>query len=188
MNEIINKTKTEIEGLNQRFFLILENFVPTYIRYLQNPQDEEMIKEISHINSVNTQIESDGFTIKNMMESTIATDQDKINKLNDKIRVLKKENEYLKGEQRDLKIAANTSVGLFDNELDWYKKQIKIIIVMLVGIVIVSKIYYEFNLDRWEFIKASGIVIVIGIIFELLIMLIMYLYTKIKYGDSHKLK
>ena len=122
MNEIINKTKTEIEGLNQRFFLILENFVPTYIRYLQNPPDEEMIKEISHINSVNTQIESDGFTIKNMMESTIATDQDKINKLNDKIRVLKKENEYLKGEQRDLKIAANTSVGLFDNELDWYKK------------------------------------------------------------------
>jgi membrane protein YdbS with pleckstrin-like domain len=72
--------------------------------------------------------------------------------------------------------------------LDWYKKQIKIIVVMLVGIVIVSKIYYGFNLDRWEFIKATGIVIVIGIIFELLIMLIMYLYTKIKYGDSHKLK
>jgi len=38
--EIINKTKTQIQNLNQRFFLILENFVPHYISYLQNPQNE----------------------------------------------------------------------------------------------------------------------------------------------------
>ena len=35
MNNIINKTKTDIEELNQRFFLILESFVPTYIKSLQ---------------------------------------------------------------------------------------------------------------------------------------------------------
>ena len=52
MNEIINKTKTNIEVLNQRFFFILENFVPIYIKSLQNPQDTDVAKEMSHINTV----------------------------------------------------------------------------------------------------------------------------------------
>ena len=36
--ELINQTKKNIENLNQRFFLILENFIPTYVSYLQFPK------------------------------------------------------------------------------------------------------------------------------------------------------
>ena len=103
MDKIINKTKSDIEALNQRFFLILENFVPTYIKSLQTPQNTDVIKELNHINTVTTQIESDGFTIKNMMESTIARDQDKINTLNVNIRELKKENKELKNKRQNTK-------------------------------------------------------------------------------------
>jgi hypothetical protein len=185
MNEIINKTKTNIEGLNQRFFLILEHFVPTYIKSLQNPQDTAVANEISHINTVTTQIESDGFTIKNAMESTIATDQGKINKLNTDIRILKKENEKLKEQRKELNTTTITSVGLFDDELEWYKQQIKIIVVMLIGIIIVGKVYYGFKVPAMEIVKTIGIVIVLGIIFETLIM---YLYDKLRYGNSDEPK
>ena len=181
MNNIINKTKTDIEELNQRFFLILESFVPTYIKSLQTPQNTDVMKELSHINRVTTQIESDGFTIKNRMESTIANDQDKINTLNVDIRRLKKENEELKNKRQNLKTATVTSVGLFDDELEWYKIQIKIVVVMLIGIIILGKVYYGFHITILETAKALGIVVVIGFIFETLIM---YLYNRIFNGNS----
>jgi len=180
MDKIINKTKSDIEALNQRFFLILENFVPTYIKSLQTPQNTDVIKELNHINTVTTQIESDGFTIKNMMESTIARDQDKINTLNVNIRELKKENKELKNKRQNLQTAKATSVGLFDDELEWYKIQIKIMVVMLIGIIIVGKVYYGFHVTILETAKTIGIVVVAGFIFETLIM---YLYNRFFSGN-----
>ena len=103
MNELINKTKTNIEGLNQRFFFVLENFVPNYIRYLENPKDSAASSEINYVNNVITEIESDGFTLKNTMESTIAKDQERLNKLNLEITGLKKENEELKHQEKRTK-------------------------------------------------------------------------------------
>ena len=75
--------------------------------HLQNPQDTDVAKEMSHIDTVTTQIKSDGFTIKNEMESVIATDQDIINTLNTDIRILKNENKELKDRRNDLKTATN---------------------------------------------------------------------------------
>ena len=118
---------------------------------------------------------------KNRMESTIANDQDKINTLNVDIRRLKKENEELKNKRQNLKTASVTSVGLFDDELEWYKIQIKIVVVMLIGIIIVGKVYYGFHITILETAKALGIVVVIGFIFETLIM---YLYNRIFNGNS----
>ena len=181
MNEIINKTKSDIQNLNQRFFLILENFVPTYIKSLQNPQDTDVAKEMSHINTVTRQIETDGFMIKNMMESTISTDQDKLNGLNIDIVRLKKENVDLKNQRQDLKTATVTSVGLFDDELECYKIQIKILVVMLIGIIIVGKVYNGFHLTTSETVKAIGITVILGIVFETIIM---YMYNRIMYGNG----
>lgn len=58
-------------------------------------------------------------------------------------------------------------------------------VVMLIGIIIVGKIYHGFQLPKEEIIKNIGIVIVLGIIFETLIM---YLYDKIIYGNSDEPK
>ena len=181
MNELINKTKTNIEGLNQRFFFVLENFVPNYIRYLENPKDSAASSEINYVNNVITEIESDGFTLKNTMESTIAKDQERLNKLNLEITGLKKENEELKHQEKELKTATVTSVGLFDEELDWYKQQIKLIVIMLIGVIIVGKVYYGLELTNSENIKALGIVVIIGFVFETLIM---YMYNKMMYGSG----
>lgn len=182
---MINKTKTNIEDLNQRFFLILENFVPSYIKYLQYPQDTEIANDINYVKGVVTEIESDGFIIKNNMESTIAMDQEKINKLNIEINRLKIENEKLKTREKYLKTTSVTSVGLFDDELEWYKIQIKMIVVLMIGFIIGGKLYYGLQLTNWEHIKTIAIVFLIGIVFETLVM---YLYNKIRYGSSDKEK
>lgn len=62
--DIVTKTKTNIDELNQRFFLILENFVPNYINYLKEPSNSIVANEIQHVNSVVNKIHSDGFILK----------------------------------------------------------------------------------------------------------------------------
>ena len=59
---------------------------------------------------------------------------------------LQKENEKLKAEAIQLKRQSLTSVGLYDDELDWYRKQIKIIIVMLIGVILCSKFFFRFTI------------------------------------------
>ena len=52
---------------------------------------------------------------------------------------------------------------------------------MLIGIIIVGKVYYGFHITILETAKALGLVVVIGFIFETLIM---YLYNRIFNGNS----
>ena len=56
---------------------------------------------------------------------------------------------------------------------------------MLICIIIVGKVYYGFKVPAMEIVKTIGIVIVLGIIFETLIM---YLYDKLRYGNSDEPK
>ena len=69
--DILTTTKKNIQELNQRFFLLLENFVPNYIRYLQQPNNASIANEILHVTTVNNKIESDGFMLKNSMDMAI---------------------------------------------------------------------------------------------------------------------
>jgi hypothetical protein len=52
---------------------------------------------------------------------------------------------------------------------------------MLIGLIIVGKVYYGLELTNSENIKALGIVVIIGFVFETLIM---YMYNKMMYGSG----
>ena len=54
--DVLKTTKKNIEELNQRFFFILENFVPNYIKYLQQPTNQNITSEILHVTTVNNKI------------------------------------------------------------------------------------------------------------------------------------
>ena len=123
------KTKNTITELNERFFLILENFVPNYIKYLQDPTNTQLADEVLHVDTVNNRIQSDGFILKNSMESAIQTSQQEMATLNVKIETLKKENDKLNEQVKKLEKTSLTSVGLYDEEIDWYRLQIKTIII-----------------------------------------------------------
>jgi len=170
--EIINKTKTQIQILNQRFFLILENFVPHYISHLQNPQNETSAAEMDHINSVITQIDSDGFTLKNEMQVEIEKSQAVARNLSIEIEKLQTENKVLKTKTTNLERTTLTSEGLFDDELDWYRKQIKIIVIMLIGVIISTIFFHSLKLDIKNSIIAILMVIIGGVLIEGVIMTI----------------
>ncbi len=167
--EILKQIKNQLINLNQRFFLILENFVAHYISYLQNPQNRISAQEIEHVKSVVNEINSQAFILKNQMEVKIDASQKLSNKLTNEIDVLQKENVRLQNKTKTLKKVSLTSEGLFDDELDWYRKQIKLIIVLLIGILICGKFFHSFKLDLKQNMIAIVSAITVGIIIDKII-------------------
>jgi len=157
-------TKTNIDELNQRFFFILENFVPNYIKYLQQPTNQNITSEILHVTTVNNKIESDGFMLKNSMDSAIQTSQEKTSQINSSIDELKTANIALNEQVKKLENTALTSVGLFDEELEWYKLQLKTIIILIIGMSLCGKLIYNLEPSTKQIIVLFGIVCVLSII------------------------
>jgi hypothetical protein len=162
--DVLKTTKKNIEELNQRFFFILENFVPNYIKYLQQPTNQNITSEILHVTTVNNKIESDGFMLKNSMDSAIQASQEKTSQMNSNIDALKKNNTGLHDQVKKLENTALTSVGLFDEEIEWYKLQLKTIIVLIVGMVLCGKLIYNLEPSTKQLLVLFGIVCVLSII------------------------
>ena len=132
---LLTTSKEKIEELNNRFFYIMENFIPKYISYLRDPKDDNNKSEITRINDVITNINSDAHVLQNQLQVAIDNNDTKMVQLNADIASLKQENKNMKSRVKELSSQTVTSEGLFDTELDWYKKQLLIILLLFVGIV-----------------------------------------------------
>ena len=174
------KTKNTITELNERFFLILENFVPNYIKYLQDPTNTQLADEVLHVDTVNNRIQSDGFILKNSMESAIQTSQQEMATLNVKIETLKKENDKLNEQVKKLEKTSLTSVGLYDEEIDWYRLQVKTVLILLIGFVICIKVGMSLYPTSRELIIIMGVILLLSIMEKIS----RYFYDKIKDATS----
>lgn len=153
----IYKTKQQITNLNERFFFNLENFVPHYISYLQNPKSIVPHEEIQHVNSVNNEINSQGFIINNDIDVEIYKNKSVYNKISIEIEKLQEDNNLLKNKNKQLNKSRLTSEGLFDNEIEWYRKQVKTIIVIVIGIILLVLAYRSLKLNNIVQITISTI-------------------------------
>lgn len=178
--DTLTKTKNTITELNDRFFLILENFVPNYIRHLQDPTNTQLSDEILHVDTVNNKIQSDGFILKNSMDSAIQSSQQEMAVLNVKIESLKKENDKLNIQVTKLERTSLTSVGLYDEEIDWYRLQVKTVLILLIGFAICIKVGISLYPTSRELMMILGIVLILSILEKSGI----YLYEKIKSATS----
>lgn len=174
------KTKNTITELNDRFFLILENFVPNYIKYLQDPTNTQLADEVLHVDTVNNRIQSDGFILKNSMESAIQTSQQEMATLNVKIETLKKENDKLTEQVKKLEKTSLTSVGLYDEEIDWYRLQVKTVLILLIGFIICIKVGMSLYPTSRELMMILGIVLILSVMEKIS----RYFYDKIKDATS----
>jgi len=174
------KTKNTITELNERFFLILENFVPNYIKYLQDPTNTQLADEVLHVDTVNNRIQSDGFILKNSMESAIQTSQQEMATLNVKIETLKKENDKLTEQVKKLEKTSLTSVGLYDEEIDWYRLQVKTVLILLIGFIICIKVGMSLYPTSRELIIIMGVILLLSIMEKIS----RYFYDKIKDATS----
>jgi len=183
--EFLNKSKKEIDELDQRFLLVLENYVDDYVSYLREPNNSEYTTSMNHINSVIENINSQGFLLKNKMEKELVNIENRSTAYNSEINVLKQENKALKENVKILDEDVLTADGLFDNEIELYKKQMITILILIIGLIGVSKIYYDLKLDMHQNIK----VLFISCIIPLVVYIITIFKDKIVdyYNDATKL-
>ena len=182
--DIISKNKSKIEELNQRFNLILENYVDIRVRNLQNQQNTTAKYELDHIKSVITQLDSDGFVLQNSMDSAIHVSQQSVKEENTIIDKLKIENVKLKEQASRLKTNTVTSEGLFDEELDWYKIQLNLLIIMIIGFILCGKFYYDLQLtkpDHMVVIGGTALLGVVGFIF-------LFIYNRVITNSTTKVE
>ena len=175
--ENLNEIKKKITNLNKRFFFILENFVPDYVSYLKNPNNSIYINKVEHIKETVNEINSECFVVKNEMDVEIDNNEKVSNELTHDIDKLRKENASLKQKNNSLEKKSLTSEGLFDNEIEWYRTQIKIILVMIIGIILCGSFLRGFKLEIKQYVILIVLVLLFGIIFENILITI---YNKIK--------
>lgn len=167
--DLVKQAQQNIEELDKRFFFILENFIENYMGFLKTPQNTMYANEITHVNSVVTNIEKSAFTLKNKMDVEMVSNQKELDQMNREVEVLKKENIRLKNRASSLHKDALTSEGLFENELEWYLAQLKMIVIILIGIVIGLKVFADMKLNLKQTIFSIAIVLIFGSIIQAII-------------------
>lgn len=161
----INKFKTDIKELNNTSLLNLENYAQVYFNTLSNPNNTMYKNELTRKNNILEQVDSDALLLQNQMTSLINKMTYSMNISNTKIERLKKENELLQNNKEELHKDVLTSDGLFGGELEWYREQVKVVIIMILGIIVCSIMFYRMNLTFKDKMIAFILVLIFGTIF-----------------------
>ena len=162
---LLTTSKKKIEELNDRFFYIMEDFIPNYVSYLKDPKNNKYKSNMDRIYNTVSNINSDAHILQNNMQKGISDNDDKIVKMNKEIAVLKQQNKEININTGKLQSQAITAEGLFDSEFDWYKKQLLIILLLIIGIIFSIKYIMQLNLSRLQIIVS----IIIAYIFKLIV-------------------
>ena len=161
----INNFGTEIKEINTTFLLNLENYARVFYNTLSKPDNIMNRNKLARKDDILEQVDSKGLLVKNQMTGLINEMTTEMDSTNTKIERLKTENKLLKEKAGNLHKNVLTSGGLFDGELEWYREQVKIVIVMFIGIIICSAMFTKMNLTIKDKLVALIIVIVLGTLF-----------------------
>jgi len=164
--DFINTSKQKIEELNNRFFFVMENFVGNYVYYLKEPQNTNYKSDVDRVFDTITNINNDSLILKNKIQAKISDNNTNILQMNKEVDTLKITNEQLKSRAKKLHIQSITSEGMFDSELDWYKKQLLIIIILLVGIVYSLRLIFNLQLSFKQILIPSIVLILLMMIYN----------------------
>lgn len=158
--ELLTTSKEKIKEINDRFFYIMENFIPKYMSYLRDPANNRHKSEINRIDSVITNINSEAHVLRNALQVAIDDNDRKMIQMNNDIASLKQENKAMKSKVKELTSQTVTSEGLFYTELDWYKKQLLVILLLLIGIVYGIHLLTGLDLSRLQLVVSISLFII----------------------------
>jgi hypothetical protein len=162
---IITKIGSEIKEINTHFLLNLENYARAYYNTLDTPKNEIYRNELARKTQILQTIDSKAFIVKNKMNTLLDKMSQEMESMNNKLSKLKGENKILREKSKDLHNIELTADGLYDEELDWYREQVKIVIVMLIGVVVGTIMFKQLNLTIKDTAIAFITVILLGTIF-----------------------
>lgn len=158
--DIITKIDEKIINLDDRFNKLLENFVTNYALYLKTPSNQTYEEEKNYVFNTIQELNKDGFLLINEMQTIMQTTSTNVGELNIKINKLKLQNKKLKTIEKQLLEQNQTAVGLFDEEVEWYKYNLKDLIIRIIGVIIGMVFIKKLDLSTPELIK----VLIIGFI------------------------
>lgn len=162
---VIKNIGNEIKEINTNFLLNLENYENVFFNTLNEPNNNIYISELSRKNGILENIDSRAFVVKNQMNKLIDNMTNEMNSMNTDMERIKKENIILKEKAKILHKDVLTSDGLYDGEFEWYREQMKVVIVMLVGIIIGTVMFMQMKLSIKDIIIALITVIIVGTLF-----------------------
>ena len=93
---LIKNMKEKINQLEQKFFLLVENFIPNYVLYLKNPQNSDYIQETDYVFSSIDKINANAFMLMNQMHDEIDKESSITADLTKDMERLKRENALMK--------------------------------------------------------------------------------------------
>ena len=163
--DLLTTSTKKIEELNDRFFYIMENFIPKYINYLRDPKNNNHKSEINRIDGVITNINSDAHVLQNQLQVAIDDNDTKMVQMNTDIASLKQENQAMKSKVKELSSQTVTSEGLFYTELDWYKKQLLVILLLVIGIIYGIRLLTGLHMSRLQIAVPISLFIIIKLLY-----------------------
>jgi len=175
---LIKKMKENINQLDEKFFLLIENFVPNYVLYLKHPENSNYVEETNYVLSSIGKINTDAFMLMNEMHSEIDTESELTAKLTTDTIQLKKENLLMKEKIKGLKRQSLTAEGMFDDEIDWYRDQLTVIVVMVIGVILGTFFLKTLNLSFKQLFVSLAIVVIFGWLFTKIALWIVGLWQK----------
>lgn len=162
---IIKNIGEEIKEINKHFLLNLENYEDVFYNALDEPNNIMYRNKLDRKNGLLEKIDSNAFIVKNKMNSLIDSMTNEMNLMNTDMERFKKENIILNEKAKILHKDVLTSDGLFDGELEWYREQVKTVIVMLIGVIIGTILFKQMNLNMKDTIISIITVLLLGTIF-----------------------
>jgi Na+/phosphate symporter len=139
----VRKEKRKNRHLNERFFYILENFVNEYKVAKSHPDIDIYSNKLQNTMDSYKQLEKDIFMQKNHLERLNEETYKRIVQQNKEIDEYKKEVNVLRKNIERLIPIKNSSIGLYDDEVEIYRKIHFEIVAFIIGIFLVSGLTYS---------------------------------------------
>ena len=141
--DTVIKEKQKNKHLNQRFFLILENFINEFTVAKSHPAVAVYTNALEDTRGAYQKLESDIFLQRNHLETLnenlnkrVRLQSKSINKIRERVEILKKEVERLVP-------IRNSADGLYSEEVEMYRKAHYQIVGFVVGIILASGLTYS---------------------------------------------
>ena len=141
--EWLRKEKRKNRDKNERFFYILENFVNEYKVAKSHPDIDIYSNKLQNTMDSYKQLEKDIFMQKNHLERLNEETYKRIVQQNKEIDEYKKEVNVLRKNIERLIPIKNSSIGLYDDEVEIYRKIHFEIVAFIIGIFLVSGLTYS---------------------------------------------
>ena len=139
---LINNFKKQADILNQRFYLLLEDFEKTFLLFKENERYQLNKKKFQQATDQLQNFYKDIVLFDNKIENKTNSSISSIKDDKNKNKILKRENDFLTSKLRRLESGDTTSEQMYDDTKVIYVQQIIRLSIIILGLVVLLIFLY----------------------------------------------